>query len=103
MGLDERAKDHGVGGDSIMGGMALYASCPYGSIWILKKFFLAQFTEYDTDIVHVVGEFLHDNKGEHRIKVGGDPIMGGMALYATAHVAQFWILKKTLPGPDYTV
>ena len=62
--------------------------------WILKKIFLAHFTEYDTDIVHVVGEFLHDKKGEHRIKVGGDPIMGGMALYATAHVAQFWILKK---------
>ena len=62
--------------------------------WILKKLFLAQFTEYDTDIVLVVGEFLHDNKGEHRIKVGGDPIMGGMALYATALYGSILDLEK---------
>ena len=71
--------------------------------WILKKLFLAQFIEYDTDIVLVVGEFLHDNKGEHKIMVGGDPIMGGMALYATALYGSILDLEKTLPGPDYTV
>ena len=37
MGLDGRAKDHGVGGDSIMCGMGLYASRPYGSILDLEK------------------------------------------------------------------
>ena len=58
--------------------------------WILKKLFLAQFIEYDTDIVLVVGEFLHDNKGEHKIMVWEVTQLCVVWHYMrAAHMAQF--------------